>query len=150
MIYKPTLLILYTSRTGNTESFVDYLEDETLQDFSYETINVLDGDQDLEESLIKADAVILGSYTWDNGRIPKEIKQIIIDNRSLLEQKTLFLFGSGITIWAHFCGALDNIEIILNRAFPKIKFELTFIPEEHKKDIKIIKREIDNFVNNVK
>lgn len=81
------------------------------------------------------DIITLGSYTWANGKIPVEMKRFVIENRELLQEKVAFLFGSGITIYAHFCAALDSIQIILDKEIDSIKFELTFIPDEHEEEI---------------
>lgn len=135
------ILVIYNSQTGNTESFVDYLEDS--YDHDFKVVNLFNR-RPKEEELRWADHILLGTYTWADGKIPAQFKQFVIDFSSLLGEKTLFLFGSGITIYPHFCRALDNIEIILGRTFPKIKFELTFIEEDNSDNIKIIKKEFDS------
>ena len=65
--------------------------------------------------------------------VDKYIKSVI--NQISAQEKVDFLFGSGITIYAHFCAALDSIQIILDKEIYAIKFELTFIPDEHEEEI---------------
>lgn len=131
------LLILYTSKTGNTESFVDWFGEQFSNQFDITYFNLY-RDKNLK-NIEQYDIIALGSYTWANGKIPVEMKRFVIENRELLQEKVAFLFGSGITIYAHFCAALDSIQIILDKEIYSIKFELTFIPDEHKE--KIIKLE---------
>ena len=127
------LLILYTSKTGNTESFVDWFGKKFSSQFDITCFNLY-RDKDLI-NIEQYDIIALGSYTWANGKIPVEMKHFVIENRELLQEKVAFLFGSGITIYAHFCAALDSIQIILDKEIYSIKFELTFIPDEHQEEI---------------
>ena len=127
------LLVLYTSKTGNTQSFVDWFGEQFLNQFDITYFNLY-RDKNLT-NIEQYDIIALGSYTWANGKIPVEMKRFVIENRELLQEKVAFLFGSGITIYAHFCAALDSIQIILDKEIYSIKFELTFIPDEHKEEI---------------
>lgn len=127
------LLILYTSKTGNTESFVDWFGEQFSNQFDITYFNLY-RDKNLK-NIEQYDIIALGSYTWANGKIPVEMKRFVIENRELLQEKVAFLFGSGITIYAHFCAALDSIQIILDKEIYSIKFELTFIPDEHEEEI---------------
>lgn len=127
------LLILYTSKTGNTQSFVDWFGEQFSSQFDITCFNLY-RDKNLI-NIEQYDIIALGSYTWANGKIPVEMKHFVIENRELLQEKVAFLFGSGITIYAHFCAALDSIQIILDKEIYSIKFELTFIPDEHQEEI---------------
>lgn len=134
MIYNmKKLLVLYTSKTGNTQSFVDWFGEQFSNQFDITYFNLY-RDKNLT-NIEQYDIIALGSYTWANGKIPVEMKRFIIENRELLQEKVAFLFGSGITIYAHFCAALDSIQIILDKEIYSIKFELTFIPDEHEEEI---------------
>ena len=127
------LLILYTSKNGNTQSFVDWFGEQFSNQFDITYFNLY-RDKNLT-NIEQYDIIALGSYTWANGKIPVEMKRFVIENRELLQEKVAFLFGSGITIYAHFCAALDSIQIILDKEIYSIKFELTFIPDEHEEEI---------------
>lgn len=130
-------LIVYTSRSGNTESFNDWF---MTKYNNITAFNLLEDDlTKLPGLLSSTEDILLGTYTWDNGKIPKEMKKFVIDNREVLMKKTRLLFGSGITIYKHFCGALDNINIILESDIPMIKFELTFLPNENGANMTIVK-----------
>lgn len=138
------LLVLYTSKTGNTESFVDWFEEKFSSQFDITYFNLY-RDKNLK-NIEQYDIIALGSYTWANGKIPVEMKRFVIENRELLQEKVAFLFGSGITIYAHFCAALDNIQIILDKEIYSIKFELTFIPEEHTEEINKLEEVLNEYV----
>lgn len=134
-------LVLYTSKTGNTESFVDFLEDNYFSEAEIDTV-LFRSLKERKLDLDSYDNIILGCYTWGGGIIPKYFKDYIIENREVLQDKNILLFGSGITIYKHFCGALDNIEIILDKKLPKIKFEITFEPEENQENIQTLEKYI--------
>lgn len=136
------ILILYESLTGNTRSFVDYLLDRLgwTPDVKIDVVTFSEfAKEDHLKNLSKYDIIFLGTYTWGSGKIPTRVKRIIIQEREELMSTKVFLFGSGITIYANFCGALDGISTILDKEdIPKIKYELTFLPEENLEGIKVL------------
>lgn len=138
------LLVLYTSKTGNTQSFVDWFGKQFSNQFDITYFNLY-RDKNLT-NIEQYDIIALGSYTWANGKIPVEMKRFVIENRELLQEKVAFLFGSGITIYAHFCAALDSIQIILDKEIYSIKFELTFIPDEHDEEINKLGEILNEYV----
>lgn len=138
------LLVLYTSKTGNTQSFVDWFGKQFSNQFDITYFNLY-RDKNLI-NIEQYDIITLGSYTWANGKIPVEMKRFVIENRELLQEKVAFLFGSGITIYAHFCAALDSIQIILGKEIYSIKFELTFIPDEHEEEINKLGEILNEYV----
>lgn len=138
------LLVLYTSKTGNTQSFVDWFGKQFSNQFDITYFNLY-RDKNLT-NIEQYDIITLGSYTWANGKIPVEMKRFVIENRELLQEKAAFLFGSGITIYAHFCAALDSIQIILDKEIYSIKFELTFIPDEHDEEINKLGEILNEYV----
>lgn len=138
------LLVLYTSKTGNTQSFVDWFGKQFSNQFDITYFNLY-RDKNLT-NIEQYDIITLGSYTWANGKIPVEMKRFVIENRELLQEKVAFLFGSGITIYVHFCAALDSIQIILDKEIYSIKFELTFIPDEHDEEINKLGEILNEYV----
>ena len=139
---KKKVLILYTSKSGNTESFVDWFEDTFSSQLDIDSENLYRNKKLI--NFEQYDKIILGTYTWNDGKIPVEMKKVLIEKREVLQERTEFLFGSGITIYPFFCGALDGAQIILGQNYPLFKFELTFIPSEHLKEIEQIKEIIKN------
>lgn len=128
------ILVYIDTLTGNTTTFVDFLKEK----YYNVNIDVINARKISDVDLTKYDKIMIGSYTWSNGKIPLHIKKFVIENREILYNKPTLLFGSGITIYRYFCGALDNIPIIVGRDLPKIKFELTFIPEENEENISLL------------
>lgn len=127
------ILVIYESLSGNTETFVDYLINRVqteMSSVSYTIYNMNAGlDYDLGDAIQSADVVLFGCYTWGNGVIPKTSLRVFQKYKRVLREKEVLLFGSGITIYRHFCGALDTLEKALQKEVPKIKFELTFEEE---------------------
>lgn len=110
-------LVLYYSATGNTK-YVAELFPKSI----YDIFNIKDFDVN---QLNKYDIIVLGMSTWERGMPPKAF-QNIKDNLLSLEDKDIFLFGSGRIEYEYFCGALDLFEVLLsnrNRVNQIFKFE---------------------------
>lgn len=123
------VLAIVESLTGNTMSFVDYLKRKYEKEVSIDVVLIK---KNFSVKLDDYDKIMIGCYTWDSGRIPKRTKNFIIENRDTLLTKDIMLFGSGWSMYEHFCGAVNGMGIILEKKFPEVKFELRFDPEvEH-------------------
>lgn len=121
------ILAIVESLTGNTMSFIEYIE-ETYGDKV--SIDVFDPYTHLTEERVKEyDKIMLGCYTWGMGRMPIEMKEFIIAYRDILLEQDVLLFGSGWTVYETYCWAVDGMNIILDEKFPTIKFELRFDPK---------------------
>ena len=82
-----------------------------------------------EYNLDDYNKILIGSPTYANGKMLPKIKNWVIENREELMNKDVLAFGSGITIYPHFCKAVDSISMILDdKVKEKIKFELTYNP----------------------
>lgn len=74
-----SILMIYTSQTGNTELLTDILESElqqlghevTVKSFEFDVIDI--------DKLVDYDAVLIGTYTWDDGELPYEAEDFYID-----------------------------------------------------------------------
>jgi len=74
-----SILMIYTSQTGNTELLTDILESElqqlghqvTVKSFEFDVIDI--------DRLADYDAVLIGTYTWDDGERPYEAEDFYID-----------------------------------------------------------------------
>lgn len=118
------ILTIVESLTGNTMSFVEYIKENYGDKVSIHVITPKTPITDINWS--EYDKVMLGCYTWDMGKIPKRTKKFTIENRDILLEQDLLIFGSGWTMYENFCGAVDGLSIILDNKFPTIKFELRF------------------------
>lgn len=130
------IIAIVQSLTGNTMSFIDYLRQEEGERIIVKTPRDFKKDKSLLSLLEIADKVMIGTYTWDNGKIPKPMKDFVIEHRELLILKQPLIFGSGWSIYENFCGAVDGISIILENKNPTIKYELRFNPSLETESLK--------------
>lgn len=132
------ILAVVESLTGNTMSFIEYVEENFGDKVS---IDVVDPYTHItEEKLEGYDKVMLGCYTWGMGKMPIEMKEFIIDYRDILLKQDILLFGSGWTVYETYCWAVDGMNIILEEKFPKVKFELRFDEELETEAIETFKK----------
>ncbi|WP_099159319.1 flavodoxin domain-containing protein [Virgibacillus ndiopensis] len=100
------IAIVYTSVTGNTKELAELVQ----QSFIARSIDVdfFPVNQFPLDSILEYDAIAIGTYTWGNGIIPKEMmdlfKQIeVVDTTHI----TTAVFGTGDSFFPYFCGAVD-------------------------------------------
>lgn len=135
------ILAILQTLTGNTRSFLEYAEEKYGDAIE---ITVVDPyTQIANTEWAKYDGIMLGSYTWNMGKIPIEMKEFIIDHRDELLNQNVLIFGSGWSVYETYCWAVDSMGIILDNKFPKAKFELRFDPELEVEAIETL----DKFIN---
>jgi flavodoxin I len=112
-------LLIFSSKTGNTKTFADFIQ---------KYIGVVVGDYN--SNITQHQKILIGAYTWGDGKIPKDLKQFLVNNKDNWKGKEVFIFGSGNSIYPKFCGAVDGIEKILEDCGADIigtfKFEQRF------------------------
>jgi flavodoxin I len=112
-------LLVYSSRTGNTKTFVDYVSSR---------INIEVGDYN--SNINEYETIIIGAYTWGDGKIPTDLKEFVINNQHSWKGKKVFIFGSGVSVYPKFCGAVDGIKKIVEDCGAEVtgifKFEQRF------------------------
>lgn len=117
------------SKTGNTYMFMDYLKQYNNEIDEYR-FNIRD---DVELDISQYDLIVVGTNTWGQGKIPPNCKKFIIDNAQRYE-KDWIVFGTGNTIFPHYCKAVDSISLILNqcnnRVLETFKYEQRFNIDE--------------------
>lgn len=110
--YKPEIAIVYTSVTGNTEAAANILQDAAAaMPLNIKMWNV----EDFPVSeLSRCDAILVGTYTWGDGDIPKEMERLF-EAFENLERKELVtgVFGTGDSFFANYCGAVDQFRDML-------------------------------------
>jgi len=133
------ILLVINSMSGNTKTFVDFFK----KHCSREVVIC----EDFSKSIEEYDKIAFGSFTWGNGKIPKKMKQFLIDNHHLLKGKEVFVFGSGNSIYPKFCGAVDGIIKICSDSGAKIigsfKFEQRFNEDDFSD------QDIDNLIETI-
>lgn len=110
--YKPSVAIVYASATGHTETLAHMVADAFVRQ---------GGEPDVFRvkefgfaELCRYDIVVVGTYTWMNGEIPKQLHGLF----EAMEQqdKTLVtgVFGTGDRCFATYCGAVDLFRDMLH------------------------------------
>ena len=137
------ILMVGFSKTGNTYMFMDYLKQFNNNIKTYK-FNIKD---EVNFDVSNYDLIIVGTNTWGDGKIPPNCKRFIIDN-ALKYKKDWIIFGTGNSIFANFCGAVDGICKILkdtdNNILHTFKYEQRFIEEDlDLEDRKIVNNIID-------
>jgi flavodoxin I len=106
------IAIIYSSRTGNTEELVNYLYELFLSHLA--KVELYRVDQFSLSRLTEYDAVVIGTYTWGDGEIPKEIVPLYeaFENQ---EVKSILtgVVGTGDRFYSQFCGAVDEFRDML-------------------------------------
>ncbi|AZU62208.1 flavodoxin domain-containing protein [Neobacillus mesonae] len=104
--------IIYSSKTGNTEEVIQllwrlFLEKQVQAEcFRIEEFPI--------EDLNDYNAVVIGTYTWGNGEIPREMQAIyqVFETRNVKELVT-GVVGTGDTCYPQFCGAVNKFRDML-------------------------------------
>jgi flavodoxin I len=106
------LAIVYTSVTGNTEEVARILYHASKPNFS--DVSLYPVNKFTRIMLEEFDAIMIGTYTWGNGEIPREMLSVY-QAIELTNKKNLVtgVFGTGDSFYPHFCGAVDAFKNML-------------------------------------
>jgi flavodoxin I len=100
------IAIVYSSVTGNTKELAEMIYRNfigrsvdvliyTIEDFSLEFLNIFD-------------AIAIGTYTWGEGEIPKEMWKLYQGFEELYNKDLVTaVFGTGDSFYPNYCGAVD-------------------------------------------
>ncbi|ALC92294.1 flavodoxin [Bacillus sp. FJAT-18017] len=126
MSYKKNIAIIYASITGNTKELAEIIESEFRKLSIYPVI--YQANLFPIERLGTFDAVIVGTYTWGNGTLPREILPVYngFETQDVSEVVT-GVIGTGDSFYPHFCGAVDEFRDMLfvqSRLAATLKVEL--------------------------
>lgn len=105
--------IVYTSTSGNTRALTEKIAD-TIRDRVGGIVELFDVVHLNIEKLYEYDAIVIGSYTWGNGVLPKVMKPFYEKlNEMDLSDKVTAVFGTGETNYRHYCKAVDIFRDLL-------------------------------------
>lgn len=115
-------IICYLSYSGNTEEIAEIIEEMLIIDKI---------DVDMYEigfgppvNLAAYDFIFIGTFTWDHGSTPDEIKDFVLEVG--YKPKNIAVFGSGDTQFGGdelFCRAADRLARFYESSMPALKIE---------------------------
>lgn len=125
------ILVIYATISGNTTTFLPFIDRYNGQE-GREIVYYRVGKEPLPP-LEDFDKIIIGTYTWSNGRddgkIPAKLKRLILEHREELLEKDVFVYGTGWTLYSDtFCMAVKSINYILDDQCRTAHYELVFDP----------------------
>ncbi|ANU15597.1 hypothetical protein BBI11_00150 [Planococcus maritimus] len=109
---KPKIAIVYASATGHTERLTEMIVDASVsQGLQPEVFPVKEFD--LKE-LLRYDIVVVGTYTWMNGEIPRQLHRLFEAIEQQSGDLVTGVFGTGDRCFATYCGAVDLFRDMLH------------------------------------
>ncbi|MGK7377079.1 flavodoxin domain-containing protein [Planococcus sp. 1R117A] len=110
--YEPRIAIVYASVTGNTKAVAEILQEICAAKELEVELWPINGFP--LSKLSRYDVVLIGTYTWGNGEIPKEMRGLFgeferFDRKDIVTA----VFGTGDSFFADFCGAVDRFRDML-------------------------------------
>src|SRR5699024_12500689 len=129
------ILMVYVSRTGNTELMAEIMVD-YLKNQKHEVVTkTFDFDWIEPEELLRYDAVLVGTHTWDDGEMPYEVEDFYEDVEEVDLTGIVFgVFGSGDSFYDIFGGAVDLIGDRLEKLGADVLHERLKVDLEPDKD----------------
>jgi flavodoxin I len=126
-------LILYASAsaTKNTKEIARLIFEE-MQASGIETDCFSIREFDELEAIKSYDIVVVGTYSWGNGRIPRQMRRLA-EYFEENPDKTLVtgVFGSGDTFYPKFCGAVDEFKALLaDKTNLAVTLKVELFPQE--------------------
>ncbi|MDY0404429.1 flavodoxin [Virgibacillus sp. 179-BFC.A HS] len=115
-------LIAYLSYSGNTEEIAEQIHDYLIADGVTVDMHQVGLDAPVDAS--KYDYIFLGTFTWDYGRTPDEMKDFVLEVG--YKPENVAVFGSGDTQFGGdelFCRAVDKLAKFYHSNWPGLKIE---------------------------
>ena len=117
-----SFLIAYASWSGNTQEVADLIKETLLeQQIEVTTCRIGGG---LIPDPRHFDAMFVGTFTWDKGATPDEVKDFVADIG--YKPDDVYVFGTGDTQFGGdelFCHAATKLARFYNSAFEPLKIE---------------------------
>ena len=115
-------LIAYLSYSGNTEEIAEHIERKLVCEGI--EVDMLSIGIDYVSVLSEYDYIFLGTFTWDMGGTPDEVKDFVLEVG--YKPNNIAVFGSGDTQFggdAMFCGAVDKLVKFYESKWDGLKIE---------------------------
>lgn len=123
--------------TGNTKALIENID---VHGFDVFNLHYIEPDK---LNINKYETILIGTSTIGDG-VPHQYFKSVQHKLMALEGKRIGLFGSGNSIYKHYCGALDLLEDFLrpkNQILFKFKFE-SYPTEDVKRDFQRLINEV--------
>ncbi|WP_062104874.1 flavodoxin [Bacillus niameyensis] len=116
------ILICYASLSGNTKEVAEMIQSRLVREhFQIELYRI---DSGMIPDPSQYDAMIVGTYTWDKGSTPEEVKDFVYEIG--YKPPNVFVFGTGDTQFGGdllFCRAAEKIAKFYNSRYKPLKIE---------------------------
>lgn len=115
-------LIAYLSYSGNTEEIAQYLEHRLVQDGC--DVDIYEIGFGFVPDVSPYERIFLGTFTWDLGSTPDEMKDFVLDIG--YKPDNVAVFGSGDTQFGGdelFCRAVDRLAYFYESRWEGLKIE---------------------------
>lgn len=115
-------LIAYLSYSGNTKEVAEIIAEQSRSDGMTAEMHRIGIDPPIDAS--EYDYIFLGTFTWDMGRTPHEVKDFVLEVGYKPEH--VAIFGTGDTQFggdAFFCRAVDKLATFYHSRWPGLKIE---------------------------
>lgn len=116
------ILIAYLSYSGNTEEVADFIGDKLIDDGLRVDKHEIGIDPFVDVS--RYDYLFLGTFTWEEGATPDEVKDFVREVG--YKPENVAVFGTGDTQFggdALFCKAADKLATFYNSKWEPLKIE---------------------------
>ena len=116
-------LIAYLSYSGNTEEVAELIQQVAEKQHVAVDMHEI-GIDEVSYPLDEYDVIFIGTFTWDLGRTPEEIKEFVLDVG--YKPDNIAVFGTGDTQFGGddlFCKAVDRLVKFYNSKWDGLKIE---------------------------
>lgn len=113
------IAIAYLSYSGNTQEVAELMEARLIARGYSVDMHRIGIDAPIDPS--GYDIVFLGTFTWENGRTPDEVKDFILEIG--YKPQNIAVFGTGDTQFEYYCGAVDRLVTFFQSKWSGLKVE---------------------------
>mgnify|MGYP005750288367 CR=1 FL=1 len=126
-------VIIYTSVTGNTETLAKMIQSSLMRYF--ECVDIFKIEEFYLEKVEEYAVVVIGTYTWGNGAIPKEMADLYTAFEALdTKHITTGVFGTGDTFYPLYCGAVDKFrDMLFVHTNLAVTLKVELLPQEQER-----------------
>ena len=117
-----SFLIAYATWSGNTEEVAELIEQTLRTNMAEVTMHRIG--RSPVPNVADFDCFMIGSFTWEKGATPDEVKDFVLDVG--YKPKHVYVFGTGDTQFggdALFCAAAQKLAKFYHSAYPPLKVE---------------------------